>query len=448
MHAPRAQLRRRLHCVFPVGMVATLLAIVALFASVALLISGNALLGTLVALRVELEGFGALGAGLVLAVYSAGFVAGTLLIEPVVRRVGHIRAFAAFAALASVCALTFPLFVSVWGWVVLRVVLGFSLAGLTLVAESWVNGRATLENRGRLLATYMVVFFLAASAGQFLVAAGDPGDFPLFSIAAILLAAAVVPLALTRALAPELHPVPRIRLGALARSAPLGVAGAIAAGTVASAFGAAGPIFALRTGLEIGQVALFLGIPVLATMALQWPLGMLSDRLPRARVLLGAALAALVASLLVPVLAALSLVALIAAVSVFMALANSLYPMSLALTHDRLDASQVLSANATLLLAVGIGTVIGPLVGPAAMALLGPPGLFLFTAVVLALLLAAGFALRLRREVPVAAQQPSAVSAPPAATPLICELDPRLEPAVFEQRHGGEAGAPEAAQQG
>lgn len=423
-------------------MLATLFAIVALFASVALLICGNALLGTLVALRVELEGFAALGAGLVLSLYSAGFVVGTVVIEPLVRRVGHIRAFAAFAALASVCALTFPLFVSLWGWVVLRVVLGFAMAGLTLVAESWVNGRATLANRCRLLATYMVVFFLAAAAGQFLVAAGDPGDYPLFSVAAILLAAAVVPLALTRALAPELHPVPRIRLRALARAAPLAVVGALAAGTLASAFGAAGPIFALRTGLGIGELALFLGIPVLVTMALQWPLGMLSDRLPRSRVLLGAAGVALVASLAVPALAPVSLAALIAAVSVFMALANSLYPMSLALTHDRLEARQVLSANATLLLAMGLG-VIGPLVGPVAMALLGPPGLFLFTATVLVVLLVAGFALRLRREVPVAQQQPGVVSVPPAATALITELDPRLGREVFEELHGGEGRARE-----
>lgn len=425
---------------FPVVMLGTLLAIVALFVSVALLISGNALLGTLVALRVELEGFPALGAGLVLSLYSAGFVAGTLVIEPLVRRVGHIRAFAAFCALVTASALIFPLFVSVWGWTVLRVLVGFSMAGLTLVAESWVNGRATLQNRGRLLATYMVVFFLAAAAGQFLVATGDPGDYPLFSVAAILIAAAVVPLALTRALAPELHAVPRIRLRALATTVPLGVAGAIVAGTLDSAFGAAGPIFALRMGLGIGELALFLGVPVLVTMVLQWPVGWLSDRLPRSRVLLGAAGLALVASLAVPVLASISLVALIAAVSVFMALANSLYPMSLALTHDRLDASQVLSANATLLLAMGLGTIIGPLVGPTAMAAIGPSRLFLFTAAVLAVLLAAGLAIRLRRDVPLEQQRPSVVSVPPAATPVIAELDPRLEPAVFEQLHGGDAG--------
>lgn len=418
-------------------MIILILPVIALFASLALLISGNGLLGTLVAIRLDIEAFGATGTGMVLAIYSAGFVAGTLVLERVVRRVGHIRAFAAFCALVSVCALIFPLFISVWVWALLRILIGFSMAALTLTAESWVNGRATLQNRGRLLATYMIVFFMAASAGQFLIAAGNPANFHLFSIAAILIAAAVIPLSLTRSLAPELHDVPRIQLRTLAREVPLGVAGAVAAGMVASAFGTAGPIFAVRTGLQTNELALFLGTPVLVTMVMQWPIGWLSDRLPRHQVLLGAAILALGASLLVPLLTTFSLVALIAAVSAFMALANSLYPISLALIHDRLESGQVLPANATLLLAMGIGTIFGPLIGPVAMEVLGPPGLFVFISLVLTVLLLTGFLLRLRETLPVGEQQPGVFTVPPATTPVIAELDPRVEDEVFEELHSG-----------
>lgn len=414
----------------------TLVRVVALFASMALLIAGNGLLSTLLSVRLELERFSTASIAVVLSIYSLGFIAGSLWLDRVIHRVGHIRSFAAFAALYSACILAFPLHVSVPGWIVLRVLTGFCIAGLTLVMESWLNGRATLENRGRLLATYMLVFFMAAACGQLLLRLGNPAQLPLFSLAGILVALAVIPLALTRESAPEILPAPRMRLGELARHAPLGVAAAFTAGMVTSAFSGAGPIYAVRIGLPAETIAFFMALPIVASMLVQAPVGWLSDRLPRQSVLGVTVLAALATAVAVPLAGQRAYGLLATAIALHVALASVLYPMSLAITHDALDAHHVIPANATLLLALGLGTVIGPLAAPVAMALLGPSGLFVFIAGALGLLVLLLFAVQRRQPaVAVSAQTHGLVVLPPGASPQATELDPRADPGDFAALH-------------
>lgn len=408
--------------------------VISLFASMALLILGNGLLGVLLSVRLELEAFSTASIAVVLGVYSFGFIAGTVLLEPVIQRVGHIRSFAAFAALYCAAILAFPLWVSVTGWVLLRLVTGFCLAGLTLVMESWLNGRATVENRGRLLSVYMVVFFLAAASGQMLLQSADPAGHILFSLAAIVVALAVLPLSLTRSAAPTIAPTPRIRLRELARIAPLGVVTAFVAGVITSAFSGAGPIYALRIGLEPEAVAVFMATPLIASMLVQPVLGWISDRLPRALVLALTVVVTTAAAVAVIVTGRALFTLLVAAVSVHVALASVLYPMSLAITHDSLDSTRVIPANATLLLALGLGTVIGPVAAPVAMARFGPEGLFLFIGGVLAAEVVLMLFLRQRR-VPVEEQAHGVVTVPQVLTPLAVELDPRAEPEEFESIH-------------
>lgn len=413
----------------------TVVRVVSLFASMALLIAGNGLLGTLLAVRLELERFSTAGMAAVLSIYSLGFIVGTLWLDRVIHRVGHIRSFAAFAALYSACILTFPLHVSVPGWVLLRVLTGFCIAGLTLVMESWLNGRATVANRGKLLAVYMVIFYLAAACGQLLLRTGDPARLPLFSLAGILVALAVIPLALTRESAPEILPAPRMKLAELARHAPLGVAAAFTAGIVGSAFANAGPIYAMRIGLAPATIAVFMAVPVIASMLLQGPVGWVSDHLPRKSVLALVVVLALASALAVPLAGRPAPAVLATLIALHVALASVLYPLSLSITHDALDAHHVIPANATLLLALGLGTVIGPLAAPVAMAWLGPQGLFLFIAAALGVLVLMLLALlRRQRGVPVP-QQLHHAAAPPAATPLASELDPRAGAEDFEALH-------------
>ncbi len=405
----------------------TFVAIVALFASLVLLVMGNSSLGTIAALRLEIEGFEPGTIGLVLALTSLGFVLGSLYGIRVVQRVGHIRAFAVFASIAAAATLMHPLHVSVLGWMLFRLALGFCIAGLMLVIESWINSHATKQSRGALLATYMVLFFLAASSGQFIVMLGDPGLHQPFVFAAIFFILSLVPISLTRLTPPVMESAGRLAFGALWARSELGLVGAAVSGVVLGAFGAVGPVYGYEMGLEVDQIAAFMGISILAAMVIQWPMGLVSDYLPRRLVIVSVAAAAGGLALFTAAFGQRSWLHLYGGVALFYALASCIYPLCLALTHDMLAKHQIVPASATLLLANGIGGVVGPVIGGAAISLLGPAALFLFLAAALGLLLLLALHSFAREKAPRVHEQSHCVGVGPVSTPVIMELDPRQD---------------------
>ncbi|HYW92728.1 MAG TPA: MFS transporter [Gammaproteobacteria bacterium] len=408
-------------------MVRVVLSILALFASLTLLVSGSSMLGTLLSMRLSLEHFDAAAIGVIMAFYSLGFVIGTLRAPRVIRRVGHIRAFSAFSAIACASVLLHPIYVNGSFWAVLRVITGFSVAGLMTVIESWVNTRATNETRGRLLSLYMLIFYSAAAAGQFMIGLGHPMGFALFSLVAVLMVLSAVPLSLTRAEAPLLVEVERLPLRKLYRISPSGLAGALVTGIVVSDFLALGPIYATRSGLSVSRVSIFMGVAVFGAMVLQWPAGRLADRYDRRRVLIGLTALAAVASLAAGLFGGYSDAVLFPLAAVFMGLASSMYPVSVAITNDFMETEQVVNASAGLLLSYGVGTCIGPVAGAVSMRAVGPAGLFLFSAACL-VFLALLVRLQMRRYASVAvADQGEYVTMPAASTPALTELDPRNE---------------------
>jgi len=403
----------------------TILGVVTLFLSLTLLVMGNAMLGTIAALRLEIAGHKPEIIGLVLALTALGFVLGSVYGIRVVQRVGHIRAFAVFAAVAAAAAVAHPLYVSVAAWMVLRLVLGFCIAGLMLVTESWVNGYATAQTRGALLATYMVLFFLAASSGQFLVTLGDPGMHYLFVVAGILILLSLVPVSLTLSAPLEMERTTRLGVGVLWRCSELGLVGAAVSGVVLGAFGTVGPIFAYEIGLDVEEVAAFMGFAILAAMALQWPMGYLSDYVPRRLVIVAVSGAAMAAALLTAAFGHRSALHLYGGIAAFYSLASCVYPLCLALTHDMLSKTQVVPASATLLLVNGIGAVVGPVIGGAAISLLGPPGLLLFLAAALGVLPLLALHSFAREKAPKVREQSHYVGVTPVSTETILRLDPR-----------------------
>ena len=403
----------------------TLVAIVALFASLVLLVMGNSSLGTTSALRLEIEGFEPGTIGLVLALTSLGFVLGSLYGIRVVQRVGHIRAFAVFASIAAAATLMQPLHVSVPGWMLFRLVLGFCIAGLMLVIESWINSHATKQSRGGLLATYMVLFFLAASSGQFIVMLGDPGMHQLFVVAAIFFILSLVPISLTRLTPPVMESAGRLPFGVLWARSELGLVGAGVSGIILGAFGAVGPVYGYEMGLEVDQIAAFMGVSILAAMLIQWPMGFLSDYLPRRLVIVSVAGAAAGLALFTAAFGQRSWLHLYGGVALFYALASCIYPLCLALTHDMLDKQQIVPASATLLLANGIGGVAGPVIGGVSISVLGPATLFLFLAVALGLLLLLALHSFAREKAPTVSEQSHCVGVAPVSTAAIMKLDPR-----------------------
>ena len=271
----------------------------ALILSIILLVSGNAFLMTLLGIRLSIESVPADIIGWVLVCYSIGFVLGTLYVQKIIARVGHIRTFAVFAAAAAVASLMYPMAVSMIFWAFLRVLSGFSIAGVLVVIESWFSSRATNDNRGALFAIYQIVFYLSAAGGQLVVNIGDPANFMPFSIAAMLLVLALIPLSLTRMEAPVIEQAERMSIFKLARESFTGVAGALICGVLIGSFYALGPVYATMVGLDVARTSTFMASAIVAAMLLAWPLGLLCDSFDRRRVMFWIAVTAATAAVLV-----------------------------------------------------------------------------------------------------------------------------------------------------
>ncbi|XKH02280.1 MFS transporter [Marinobacter nauticus] len=405
----------------------------ALIFSIVLLVSGNAFLMTLLGIRLSIEQISPDVIGWVLVCYSIGFVLGTLYVQKIIARVGHIRAFAVFAAMAAVVALMYPMAVSALFWGVLRVLSGFSIAGVLVVIESWFSSRATSANRGALFAVYQIVFYLSAAGGQLFVNVGDPADFLPFSLAAILLTLALVPLALTRMEAPVIEQAHRLSVFKLARQSFSGMAGALISGVMIGGFYALGPVYATLVGLDVTRTSTFMASAIVAAMLLAWPLGRVCDRFDRRRVMFWVSLSAASAAIGVAVFGATQLALLTVLVGLFTGLSATLYPIAVAITNDRMDSSGIVAASATLLLSYGIGSVIGPITMAELINLLGPSGLFYGNAGFLLLLaVITSYRISHTADVPVAEQE-HFVPTMPEASSVLTEIDPRNE--EFHQIH-------------
>ncbi|MFB2706412.1 MULTISPECIES: MFS transporter [Marinobacter] len=397
----------------------------ALILSIVLLVSGNAFLMTLLGIRLSIEEVSPNVIGWVLVCYSIGFVLGTLYVHKIIGRVGHIRAFAAFAAMAAVVSLMYPMAVSMIFWAVLRVLSGFTIAGVLVVIESWFSSRATNANRGALFAVYQIVFYLSAAGGQLIVNVGDPGSFLPFSLAAILLTLALIPLALTRMEAPAIEQVHRMSIFKLGRESFSGVAGALISGVMIGGFYALGPVYATLVGLDVARTSTFMASAIIAAMLLAWPLGRVCDRFDRRRVMFWVALIASASAVGVGVFGAASLALLTLLVGLFTGLSATLYPIAVAITNDRMDSNRIVAASATLLLSYGIGSVIGPITMAELINIMGPSGLFYGNAGFLVLLaVITSYRINHTDDVPVE-QQEHFVPAMPEASPVLSELDPR-----------------------
>ncbi|RFA39001.1 MFS transporter [Alkalilimnicola ehrlichii] len=215
---------------------------IALLLSLAILLTGGGLLGTLMSVRMGVEGFPTQIIGIVMACYSVGFVLATLVCGKLIRIVGHIRTFAALSAVAASSTLVYPLIVDPIAWALMRGVFGFCLAGLYMLAESWLNDRTPREYRGQILAFYSITTYAALGGGQFLLNVWDVSGFQLFSLAAFLFALSLVPVALTRAPSPEIIEARPVGIRELYDISPLGLIGATCAGAIAGSFFAMGPI--------------------------------------------------------------------------------------------------------------------------------------------------------------------------------------------------------------
>lgn len=348
----------------------------ALLLGFGVLMLGDGLQGTLLAVRANIEGFSATITGLIMSAFYGGFLLGSLLCPRITAKVGHIRVFAALAALASASILVHALFVNVSVWIALRLLSGFCFAGLYIVAESWLNDRANNETRGKLLSLYMVVTYIGVGAGQLMLNLAAPTDFPLFILTSVLISVAVVPLLLSAGSPPTFHESINISLRELFRISPLGIVSMFVVGLVTATFFALAPIYGQRIGLDIENISYFMTAAVVGTVIFQWPIGVLSDWFDRRIVLTIVSLLTSMAAVLCVYAAQYSDLLVLVSAGLFGGMAFPLYSVCIAYTNDHLNPNQMIAASGALVLVGGLGAVAGPVMIASIMDYFGDQYLF------------------------------------------------------------------------
>ncbi len=355
----------------------------ALLLGVALMLVGNGLQAVLVPFRAGAEMFSQLSIGFIGASYFLGFTIGCLQGGALVRMVGHVRAFAAMTAAASAVPLLQALWVEPVPWFFFRVATGFCFAVLYIVIESWLNERASNENRGTVFSTYIFISFGAMAAGQELLRVYDPSGVELFALVAALVSLAAIPVALTRSPVPRLPEVAVINLRGLWRVSPSGLFGTLASGLGNGAFWSLAPLVAAGGALDVSRTATFMSVALIGGAAGQFPFGGLSDRVDRRHVISGVAALGAAVSLAIWLAAGLDAGNLLLyALSFLWGMASfTIYPISVAHSNDHADPDDFVSVSAGLLFAYGAGATVGPVLAALLMSVTSAPTLYLFIAV-------------------------------------------------------------------
>ena len=405
-------------------MLTSVLSVRSLLLAVLILMSASGLLPTLIAFRLQDAGVRVVLIGVVGTAYFAGLTIGSLRVGPLIQRVGHIRSFAAFVSLFSAATLACGLYTGIIAWSILRLLQGFSMAGVLVCVESWLNDRATTESRGTILAAYMVALYAGQASGQFLLHLGNISPAMPFMAASILLSLAVIPVVITHVPGPLLTESPALSLRRLYDISPLGVVGVMANGLMLGAFYSLAAVYAGKRGLDRQATATLTSTVLFGGILLQWPIGWASDRFDRRRVIIATFAGTFVSSAAITVVRGPGDALFVLGV-LFGGMSFSLYPLCVAHTNDRLNPDERVGAGGGLVLVYSVGAAVGPVAAALVMTPLGASGLFAFIAFCAAI--GGGFGLwRQRGSAPVPSEEQEPYQAMPQTTPVATALDPRV----------------------
>lgn len=347
-----------------------------LFAGLALLMLAGGMFGTLLGVRSEKVGLPTGVSSLIAACYYIGFLIGSRLTLKALGMVGHIRVYSALASVLAAAMVAVGITGNAPSWALLRLVTGLCTAGLYVVAESWLNDLATNENRGRLLAVYGVVTIAFFGMGQLLLFNFDARAVTGFAVAGIITSLAVAPVALSEeAMAPNLREAEHLSLRDLARIVPTGIFSCLLIGVAHGAMSGMAAIYATRVGLSAGHVGLFVALPSLGGVLLQWPISAASDDIDRRAVGFVAALGAAGVAALLELDSPKKWMAFVL-FCLLGGLSYPLYSIAGAYTNDWIEPEHLNAAASQLVTLYGMGAVAGPFVAAGSMVAFGPRGFF------------------------------------------------------------------------
>ncbi|TVS05586.1 MAG: MFS transporter [Rhodobacteraceae bacterium] len=349
----------------------------ALLLGMMLLMVGNGVQGTLLGIRGAIEGFSTYQMSIVMSAYFAGFLFGSKMAPELIRRVGHVRVFAALGSLISAVLVLYAAIPDWMVWTLLRVLIGFCFSGVYVTAESWLNNTASNENRGQALSLYMIVQMVGIISAQALINFADPAGFMLFIIPSVLVSLAFAPILLSISPAPTFGTTKSMSIRELYGVSPLGVMGIFLMGGVFAAMFGMTAVWGTEAGLSVFEISLFTAAIYFGGLVFQYPIGWLSDRMDRRRLLIIVALIGSAGGAMAVVFD-LSFVWLLGVALIIGGISNPLYSLLVAYTNDYLDHDQMAAASGGLLFVNGLGAIIGPLAIGWLMSLIGPSGFFLF----------------------------------------------------------------------
>ncbi len=386
-----------------------------LLLGIMLLMVGNGIQSTLLGIRGNIEGFTTFQLSVVMSAYFLGFLFGSRLAPRMIRRVGHVRVFSALGSMISAILVVYPVLPDWVVWAGLRVLIGFAFSGIYITSESWLNNTATNETRGQALSAYMIVQMIGIVSAQVLLNVADPADFTLFVIPSVLVSLAFMPILLAATPSPTFELTQGLSFRELFRISPLGCIGMLLTGGIFSALFGMASVWGAQVGLSVREISIFIGTMYAGGMVAQYPIGWLSDRTDRRKLvfglsLFGAVLMVPATTLPIPVIGLMIVSGLLGAVT------NPLYSLLIAYTNDYVPKERMAAASAGLLFLNGLGAIFGPLATGWIMGEIGPEGFFLFIGVLFAVM-AAYAAWRMTRRT-VAAGSGNFATLAPTATAL------------------------------
>ena len=351
---------------------------------------GNGLQGTLLGVRGELENFSTFPMSIIMSAYFVGFLGASRLVPELIRRVGHVRVFAALASFISAVLILYPLLVNPWIWAAGRVIIGFCFCGVYITAESWLNNAATNENRGQLLSSYMVVQMAGIVAAQLLLLVGDPGGFELFVLISVLVSISFAPILLSITPTPAFEATKPMSIKELFSTSPLGCVGMFFLGGVFSAQFGMAPVFGTNAGLTLSEISIFVAAFYIGAMVFQFPIGWLSDRMDRRILIVATSAVGFIAAISAVMVEDIFIVFVVSAFFIG-GMSNPLYSLLIAYTNDFLELEDMASASGGLLFLNGLGAISGPIITGYLMTKMGSQGFFIILATLLGLLTVYGF---------------------------------------------------------
>ncbi len=353
----------------------------ALLLGMGLLMVGNGLQGTVLGVRGEIEGFSTFQMSFVMSAYFLGFLGGSRFAPEMIRRVGHVRVFAALASFISAVMIMYPMLTNPIAWILGRVLIGFCFSGVYVTAESWLNNAASNENRGQALSLYMIFQMMGIISAQALVLLGDPAGYETFVIASILVSVSFAPILLSISPTPAFDTTKPMTLRELMGKSPLGCVGMFLLGGVFSAQFGMASVYGARAGLSLAEISTFVAAFYLGAVVLQYPLGWFSDRMDRRFLIMLVAMTGGCGAIM-GMLFGVTFPVLLVSAFVIGGMSNPLYSLLIAHANDFLEHEDMAAASGGLLFINGLGAIAGPLITGWMMvdAILGPPGFFLFIA--------------------------------------------------------------------